>query len=137
MAKRITSPARRLAVALARTCAENRCREVAILDLRGLSPVTDFFVLATGTSARQMRSAAERVVQAGKDLGQRPFGVEGRETTEGPEAARWMLVDYVNVVVHIFTTESRGYYDLELLWGDAPRIDWKRGWRPRAEEPRE
>jgi ribosome-associated protein len=135
MAKQTPNPARRLAIALARTCAENRCRDVTVLDLRRLSPVTDFFVLATGTSARQMRSVAERVVQAGKDLGQRPFGVEGRETTEGPEAARWMLVDYVDVVVHVFTGDSRGYYDLELLWGDAPRIDWKRGWKPRAEDP--
>jgi|WetSurMetagenome_2_1015567.scaffolds.fasta_scaffold18196_2 ribosome-associated protein len=137
MAKRTINPARRLAIALARTCTENRCREVIILDLRGLSPVTDFFVLATGTSARQMRSVAERVVQAGKDIGQRPFGVEGRETTEGPEAARWMLVDYVDVVVHVFTGESRSYYDLELLWGDAPRVDWKRGWKPRAEDPQQ
>jgi ribosome-associated protein len=77
MAKRTINPARRLAIAMARVCAENRCREVAVLDLRGLSPVTDFFVLATGTSARQMHSAANRAVEAGREIGQRPFGVEG------------------------------------------------------------
>jgi len=126
---------RHLAVVMARTCAENRCREVTVLDLRGLSPVTDFFVLATGTSGRQMRAAADRAEQAGRDLRQKPFGVEGTETTEGAEASRWVLIDYVDVVVHIFTPESRGYYDLELLWGDAPRVNWQRGWKPRPDEP--
>ena len=135
MAKRTINPARRLAIAMARVCAENRCREVTILDLRGLSPVTNFFVLATGTSARQMHSVADRAVQAGRELGQRPFGVEGLRAAEGVEVSRWVLVDYVDVVVHVFTGESRRYYDLELLWGDAPRVNWQRGWRPRPEEP--
>jgi ribosome-associated protein len=132
---RLKTTARNLAVTLARTCAENRCRDVTVLDLRKLSPVTDFFVVATGTSSRQMRAAADRVVQAGETLGQTPFGVEGLETVEDAEAARWLLVDYVDVVVHVFTPESRGYYDLELLWGDAPRINWQKGWKPRPEEP--
>ena len=130
MAKR-RSTARRLAVAMARVCAENRCRDVAVLDLRKLSPVTDFFVVATGTSARQMRAASRRVVEAGKELGDKPFGVEGVDSSGGADDARWLLVDYVNVVVHVFTDESRTYYDLDLLWGDATRIDWKRGWKPR------
>ena len=122
---------------MARTCAENRCRAVAVLDLRGLSPVTDFFVVATGSSPRQMRAVADRCIDAGKELKEKPFGVEGTETVEGAEANRWVLVDYVDVVVHVFTDDSRAYYDLELLWGDAPRIDWRRGWKPRAEEPPE
>ena len=134
MAKRKLTT-RALAVTMARTCAENRCRDVTVLDLRKLSPVTDFFVLATGTSARQMRAVSERTIDAGEELGQRPFGVEGDETMEGTEASRWILVDYVDVIVHVFTPQSRGYYDLELLWGDAPRVDWRKGWRPRAEEP--
>ena len=127
--------ARRLAVTMARTCAENRCRDVAVLDLRGLSPVTDFFVLATGTSARQMRAVADRAVDAARDMGERPCGAEGIDMAEGPEQARWLLVDYFDVVVHIFTQESRAYYDLELLWGDASRVNWQRGWKPRADEP--
>ena len=134
MAKRkLTS--RGLAVTMARSCAENRCRDVTVLDLRKLSPVTDFFVLASGTSARQMRGVIERALQAGEELGQKPFGIEGKETMEGVEAARWFLVDYVDVIVHVFTPESRGYYDLELLWGDAKRVDWQKGWKPRAETP--
>jgi len=126
---------RHLAVVMARTCAENRCRDVAVLDLRKLSPVTDFFVVGTGTSSRQMAAAADRAVEAGKALAQTPFGVEGDEAAEGAEASRWVLIDYVDVVVHVFTDESRGFYDLELLWGDAPRVNWQRGWKPRPEEP--
>ena len=133
MAKR-SSTARRTAVALARCCAENRCRDVAVLDLRGLSPVTDFFVLATGTSARQMKAVADHVVETGQERGEKPFGVEGAEGSKDAAPARWVLVDFVDVVIHVFTEESRSYYDLELLWGDAPRVDWKRGWKPRPEE---
>ena len=134
MAKRRLT-ARRLAVTLARVCAENRCRDVFVFDVRKLSPVTDFFVLATGTSSRQMSAVADRVVQAGEELGQRPFGVEGTKGAEGAQAGRWVLIDYVDAVAHVFTEESRKYYDLELLWGDAPRVDWKKGWKPRQDEP--
>jgi len=130
MAKR-ESQARRLAVHLARVCAENRCRDVTVLDLRRVSPVTQFFVIATGTSPRQMRAAANYVADAGQELHQKPFGVEGLETAGETEEARWSLVDYVDVVVHLFSADSRTYYDLELLWGDVPRIDWQKGWTPR------
>ena len=87
MAKR-TRTARSLAVRMARVCAENRCRDVAVLDLRKLSPVTDFFVVATGTSARQMRAVSRRVVEAGKELGDKPFGVEGVDSSAGADDAR-------------------------------------------------
>jgi len=130
MAKR-TRTARSLAVRMARVCAENRCRDVTVLDLRKLSPVTDFFILATGTSTRQMRTAVQRTVDEGKELGEKPFGVEGITSGRTAADAQWLLIDYVNVVVHVFTDESRTYYDLELLWGDAPRVDWKKGWTPR------
>jgi len=136
MAKRTTTSrgtgrkgtSRRLAVALARTCAENRCRDVVVMDLRRLSPVTDFFVLATGTSDRQMRAAAGHARDAAKVLDERPFGFEGADS------GRWVLQDYVEVVLHLFNDESRRYYDLELLWGDAPRVNWQRGWKPRETE---
>ncbi len=123
MAKRGPS-ARRLAVQLARTCAENRCRDVTVLDLRKLSPVTDFFVLATGTSGRQMAAVAHLVRQAGAALGDKPASVEG------VDSGFWVLLDYFSVVVHVFSEDARRYYDMELLWGDAPRIDWAKGWTP-------
>jgi len=126
-----TGTARRLAVQMARVCAENRCRDAVVLDLRHLSPVTKFFVIATGTSPRQMRAVAQRVADGGKELGDAPFGVEGLETSDADAAIRWILIDFVDVVVHLFSDASRGYYDLELLWGDAPRVDWQKGWTPR------
>ncbi len=91
-----------------------------LLDLRGRSPVTEFFIIATGTSPRQMRTVAEEIQELGKKMGFRAW------QTSGMESAKWILVDCVNLVLHIFDGESRDFYDLELLWGDCPRIDWRK-----------
>jgi ribosome-associated protein len=90
-----------------------------VLDVRGLSPITDFFVIATGTSARQMRSVAEEIEEMGQP---RRFKAISRSGYEGES---WILTDFVDVVVHIFNQEARGYYDLDGLWGDAPRVEWE------------
>lgn len=102
----------------ARIAEEMRAEDVVILDLRGISPVADFFVIGTGTSDRQMRAVADEIEQFGKKVGQKPYGVSGYNSSA------WLLMDYVDVVIHLFDPVKRGYYDLELLWGDAPRIDW-------------
>lgn len=102
----------------ARIADEMRAEDVVVLDLRGLSPVTDFFVICTGTSDRQMRALADEIRESARRLGRRPFGVEGYER------AQWILMDFVDVVIHIFDEPRRNYYDLELLWGDAPRVEW-------------
>lgn len=88
-----------------------------MLDVRGLSPVTDYFVIATGTSARQMKSVGEEVEEIGAAKNNR---VMSRSVDE-----HWILLDFVDVVVHVFEHESRQFYDLESLWGDAKRVDWK------------
>ncbi len=90
------------------------------MDLRGLSAVTDFTVICTGTSERQMRAVASKLTEYGKKVGEKPYGVSGLD------ACTWVLLDFVDVVVHIFAPAYRNYYDLELLWGDAPRVEWKR-----------
>jgi ribosome-associated protein len=101
-----------------------------VLDLRKLSAIADFFVIATGTSDRQMRAIAEKVEDYGRSVGQRVYGRSGYEN------ATWLLVDYVDVVLHLFDAERRQYYDLELLWGDAPRIDWQEASaEPRGDGP--
>ena len=107
-------------IELARIAHDNKSEDVIALDLRGVSPVTDFVVIGTGTSDRQMRAVADLVIEYGKKLGERPFGVAGYET------AAWILLDYIDVVFHLFSKPYREYYDLELLWGDAPRIEWAR-----------
>ncbi|UCG17546.1 MAG: ribosome silencing factor [Phycisphaerales bacterium] len=113
--------ARDLAIRVARLASEHRAQEVAVLDLRGLSPVTDYFVICSGTSDRQMRAVFDVLTAEGKKTGWEPFG------SAGYESATWMLLDFVDVVVHIFAPDYRQYYDLEMLWGDAPRVDWNKG----------
>ena len=104
---------------VARLAHDNRAEDVVVLDLRGLSSVTDFFVIGTGTSDRQMRAIIDRIEEYGKRVGQTRFGLSGYDN------ATWVLADYIDVVIHLFDAQRRQYYDLELLWGDAPRIDWR------------
>jgi ribosome-associated protein len=80
----------------------------------------DYTVIATGTSQRQIRAVADAVVSYGKKVGEIPFG------RCGDENAAWVVVDYVDVVFHVFAPSYRQYYDLELLWGDVPRLEWLR-----------
>ncbi len=86
------------------------------MDLRGLSPATDYFVIATGTSDRQMRTVIDEISVHAKKNGHQRFGQAGYEQ------GRWILVDFVDVVIHVFDKEYREYYDLEMLWGDARRL---------------
>ncbi len=110
----------RFALAAAEMAANTRAEEVILLDLRGRSPVTEFFIVATGTSPRQMRTVAEEIQDLGKRMGFKAWHMSGFES------AKWILVDCVSVVAHIFDGDSRDFYDLELLWGDCPRIDWRK-----------
>ena len=103
----------------ARIAEEMHAEEVLILDLRGISSVADFFVIGTGTSDRQMRAIADEIEEYGRGVGQKPYG------RNGYDSPTWLLLDYVDVVIHLFDPAKRHYYDLELLWGDAPRIEWQ------------
>ncbi len=116
MTKKQNSKAKALALTAAKLAAERHCTNIVVLDLTGISPATDYFVIATGTSNRQMRSVADEICQAARDQGQQRFG------RAGYDQARWILLDFVDVVIHIFDAEFRDYYDLELLWGDAERL---------------
>lgn len=111
--------AERFARAAAENLFDDKCTDVLVLDVRGRSQVTDFFVLATGTSSTQMRAAAAHVLDLAK---QQDFGVMSDNARE-PDAG-WILTDLVDVIVHLFDADTRAYYDLEMLWGDAPRIPW-------------
>jgi ribosome-associated protein len=107
------------ACAVARIAADNKAEDVAVLDLRGLSGLTDFFVIGTGTSDRQMSAVLDRVAEHARSVDRRMFNIaNAREST-------WVLADYVDVVVHLFDARHREYYDLDGLWGDATRIDWR------------
>ncbi len=116
MAKRATTTAKEFALAAAKLAAERNCTDIAVLDLRNISPATDYYVIVTGTSDRQMRTVADEICEHARQLGLQRFG------RAGYEQGRWILLDYVDVVVHLFDAEYRDYYDLELLWGDAKRL---------------
>jgi ribosome-associated protein len=120
--------ARSFALAAARVADERRCSNIVVLDLKGKSPATDYFVIATGTSDRQMRTVADEICEAARKQGRQRFG------SAGYEQGRWILLDFIDVVVHIFDAEYRDYYDLELLWGDAKRLKWESP--PRSRKPK-
>ena len=110
-----------LALEHARVCAriaeDNRGKDILLLDLRKTTPIVDFFVIVTANSRRQANAIASDIDQAMKKRGEAKLGLEGSE--EG----RWILIDYGDFVVHIFSTEDRAYYALEEIWGDAPHLD--------------
>ncbi len=99
---------------------DRHCTDIVVLDLRRLSPVTDFFVIATGTSDRQMTSLAMEMADAAALSNHPAFSIGGL-----PQST-WVLIDFIDVVVHLFDSQHRSYYDLEMLWGDAPKTRWKR-----------
>lgn len=98
----------------ARTLAELKGTDVLVLDLRAVSDATDFFVIASGTSDTHVRALAEQVMEACTKAGVRPHHVEGLAS------GRWVLIDFVDFVVHVFHPTLRQFYQLERLWADAP-----------------
>lgn len=100
----------------ARAAAEKKARDVVVLDVGDLVSITDHFVICSGASERQVKTIAEEVVRQLKERGCRPL------RREGEREARWILIDYGDLIVHVFGDEAREYYDLERLWKDAPRV---------------
>lgn len=94
---------------------ERKAHDVMVLDLRGISSATDHFVLASGRSDTQVKAIADNIIDEMKKEEQRPAHVEGLQ------GGRWVLVDFIDVVVHVFHPQARDFYQLENLWGDAPR----------------
>ena len=107
-----------LAIAIAKVIEETRGKDIRVLDLRSVTEVFDYFVIATGSSRRQMHAVSdeiERIVKA--NWGDEKRGIEGYNES------RWIVLDYGDVVVQLFDSDSRDYWDLEHLWGDAKRVE--------------
>jgi ribosome-associated protein len=119
-AEAAVAASRALACEIAQLAADRHCRDITILELAGLSPVALHFVIGTGTSNQQIRAVAKEIGGLGEEKG---YSIYGRA---GIEQGRWAVVDFVDTVVHLFDEEYRNFYDLELLWGDAPKIEWQR-----------
>jgi ribosome-associated protein len=118
----------RLADVIAEYALDKKAQDVVELNLQGVSGSTDAFVLCTGTSDRQVKAIHDAIhIGLKNDHGLLPRRVEG--LTE----SRWVLMDYWDVVVHIFTAEARDYYRLETLWGDVPRKEFEAGPEPDGE----
>jgi ribosome-associated protein len=112
-------PSRDVAIAAARAASAKQAEDIVVLDVHDIIVITDYFVICTAGSHRQIRTVIDAVEEAVRELGAKPVRREGE-----PEAG-WWLLDYVDVVVHVFGREERAYYDLERLWSDAPRPDWE------------
>src|SRR4051795_7107298 len=96
---------------------DKQAREVVVLDLRKSAGFTDFFLIGSGTNTRQVRAIADAVIESLAAKGAKPAYVEGYDRSE------WILLDYFDFIVHIFAPETRTFYDLERLWGNADRIE--------------
>jgi len=103
----------------ARAASAKQGEEVVVLDVRDLITITDYFVIASGASDRQVKTIADEVVKALRGEGNKPVRIEGEA------ASRWILLDFVDFVVHVFHQDERDHYRLERLWIDAPRVEWE------------
>jgi|SRR5437870_10747023 len=100
-----------------RAAEDKKAEDITVLDLRNAHGFTDYFVICSGTNSRQIRAIADAVVDALGADGQKAAHVEGYDRSE------WVLVDYFDFIVHVFSPDTRAFYDLERLWGTAERVD--------------
>jgi ribosome-associated protein len=120
MPKRKTdTDSRRLCDAIVEGMQENKAKDIVVLDLRKISnSVCDFFVICSGESSTQVDGISTSVTRhTRKELSEKPWHIEGKTNSE------WILLDYINVVAHIFYKDARSFYELEDLWSDAERTD--------------
>ena len=117
---------RDFAIEAARLLSDRRCTDIVLLDVSQRSQVTDFVLIATGTSDRQMKTVADELKKLGQECGQVAYG------NDRDAASTWLVVDFVDLVAHLFEPNQRAYYDLESMWSDAFDVDWS---RPEGEEP--
>ena len=108
-----------LAKLAAQTADAMRGKDTVLLDMRPSTPIVDYFVITTATSPRQMKAIAAEVKSKLKASN------GSRATLEGEDSSQWLLLDYGDIVLHVFSPEGRALYDLENLWADAPRLDWQ------------
>lgn len=114
--KQIESKAK--SIQAAKAALDKKSKETLILELKDLTVIADYFVICSGTSTTQVKAIADYIENELREQGIRPIGVEGRDN------AHWVLMDYGDIVIHIFEEETRAYYELEKFWLDAPRISF-------------
>ena len=112
---------RQFAIEAAALMRDLKCEDVVLLDVRTLSQVCDYVIIGSGTSDRQMQSVARDLAELAETHGERAF------RTSKDNSTTWVVVDFIDVVAHLFEPGQREYYDIEGLWSDAPRVDWEAG----------
>ena len=110
---------RDIAILCAQISAEFNGEDIQILDLRGLTDVTDYIVIASFKSSAQMKAVVHALDRENKSRKLSRLG------TEGLDVGQWVLMDFVDCILHLFDPDVRAYYELEMLWGDAPEVEWK------------
>ncbi|MCF7958840.1 MAG: ribosome silencing factor, partial [Phycisphaerae bacterium] len=108
------------AIEMAQLAQDRNCTNIVILEVAQRSPVAKHFVIATGTSNQQIRALGNEIEKLGKDRKNVIFG------RAGLQQGRWAVIDFVDVIIHLFDEEFRDFYNLEMLWGDAPKVDFSR-----------
>jgi len=121
---------RKLVVELAHIADDKKAMDVVVLDLRKLTFVADYFIIATGYNSRQLQSIAYEMQEQCRREGLRCLGMHGYEQ------ARWILVDYGQIVVHLFDEDARTFYNLDALWADAVKTRWARRSKAKASPSR-
>jgi ribosome-associated protein len=112
--------ARDFAIQAARLMDDRHCEDIQVLDVRGLSQVCDYVLIGTGTSERQMKSVAAELEDLGAESKNKVFR-SNRDT-----GGTWIVIDFIDLVAHLFEPNQRAYYDIETLWSDAEPVDWQR-----------
>jgi ribosome-associated protein len=115
---------KRLALACAREAAEKKAENILVLDMRAISSIADYFVICSGSSTRQVKAIAESIVEEARG------GGACCSHSEGWADGYWIVLDFTDVIVHVFHDDARRYYHIERLWGDAKTV---KGPRPKAE----
>lgn len=117
----VKSDAKAFAIEAARLMNDLKCEQTMVIDVKGLSKVTDYIVIATGTSQRQMYSVGEDVAELAESMGHPVF----RSNQE--RSSNWVVIDCVDVTLHLLEENMRAFYDLETLWIEGERLPWQRG----------
>jgi len=109
---------RQFVINVAKLVSDLHGQDVLVLDVRGLSDLTDYVLIASGTSAKQISALGDRATDLASEAGLSRYGQQSDKDTN------WLVVDFVDVIVHLFEPDTRAHYDLEMLWGDAPKVEW-------------
>jgi ribosome-associated protein len=108
-----------MAITAARAADDKKAHDVLVLDMREVTTFTDYFIICSGSNDKQVARIQEAVEEQLRGLGDKP------SRREGEKYRRWILLDYIDLVVHIFLQEERDFYELERLWKDAPLVPWE------------